>query len=284
MGIAEGVSIFEKVLKGGRYLFNQYRKNPALYLEGKLTTGLELAYRIIALFEAHGVNRTQIYRVFGNEFPAIKPSLDAETLQPLISAELIARISELFGVRKAWLEGESGRIYEPLCHYKDISAYVDFIRNLKERNPDQFCFLFALKPTHTADDLYVDHPDIALYFSEPIAEIDDKIIYRFHPIYGPLPWDHSSALYHLCAFFNVAYETRLLPLKGYSVPHNHLTKVAAGEVIPLCNVKVSGIWHPEDYAFPVGQYNGRVKTGDWQGVLNSFKNSGIQIGYKEEHS
>ena len=108
MDIAGGISIFDRVLGLGRHLFGQYRKNPSLYLEGKLTSGLELAYRIIALFEAHDVSRTQIYRLLGKEFPDIKPSLNAEALQPLISAELIAHVADLFGVRKAWLEGEAG--------------------------------------------------------------------------------------------------------------------------------------------------------------------------------
>ncbi len=280
--LAWGISIFDRVLGLGRHLFGQYRKNPSLYLEGKLTSGLELAYRIIALFEAHDVSRTQIYRLLGKEFPDIKPSLNAEALQPLISAELIAHVAGLFGVRKAWLEGEAGRIYEPLCHYKNISAYVDFIGKLKDRNPDDLCFLTALKPAHTVDDLYLDGPDIALFFSEPIAEIDDKTIYRYHPMYGPLPWDHSPALYHLCAFFNIAYEGRILPLKGYSVPQKHLAKVAAGEAIPMHHVKISGIWHPEDYAYPAGSYNGRVELGDWQGVMDYFKNSSVMIQLRKD--
>ena len=280
--IAGGISIFDRGLGFGRHLFGQYRKNPSLYLEGKLTSGLELAYRIIGLFEAHDVSRTQIYRLLSKEFPDIKPSLNAEALQPLISAELIANISELFGVRKAWLEGEAGHIYDPLGHYKNISAYVDFIRDLKDRNPDELCFLTALKSARTAEDLYVDQPDIALFFSEPIAEIDDKTIYRYHPIYGSFPWDHSPALYHLCAFFNVAYERRFLPLKGYSVSQKHLARVAAGEAIPMHHVKISGIWHPEDYAYPEGCYNGRVELGDWQGVMDYFKNSSVMIQCKEE--
>ncbi len=277
--IAGGISIFDRVLKGGRYLFGKYRKNPSLYLEGTLTSGLELAYRIIALFEAHDVKRTQIYRVLGKDFPEIKPSLDAEKLQPIISEDLFARISELLGVRQAWLEGENGPIYELLSHYKNISAYVDFIQKLKQRNPENFCFLTALKPVHTANDLYVNQPDIALYFSEPIAELDRKTIYRYYPMFGPFPWDHSPALYHLCAFFNVAYETRLLSLKGYSAPLKHVVKVASGEAIPMYNIKVkaSSFWHPVDYAYPEGHYKGRVKIDDWQNVLNYFEDSGVKI-------
>lgn len=51
-------------------LYGLYKKNPSHYLEGRLTTGLDVAYRALALFEAHGVKRTQIYCILGENSEA----------------------------------------------------------------------------------------------------------------------------------------------------------------------------------------------------------------------
>ncbi len=173
-------------------------------------------------------------------------------------------------MRKSWVEGDVGPIYTPVLLYKNFPAFVDFVRTLKERNPDDCCFFTALKARGTSDDLYADSPDIAVCFSEPIADLDGKQIYRHQPILGPFPWDHRPARYHLCAFLNVVDRTNLLSVKGYSAPPKYIAKVSAGEAIPLYRVKASVGWHPEDYGYPFGHTIGRFKTEEWQGMLEYF--------------
>ena len=132
--LAGALSISEKIVKGVKSLYRLYKKNPTAYLNGSLTSGLEVAYRIIALFEAHGVKRTQIYQLLSDQFPEVTPAIDAENLKNHLSGELIKTVSTLFSVRVAWLEGEDGPIYDPLIHYKDLAEFVDFVRKLKMRN------------------------------------------------------------------------------------------------------------------------------------------------------
>lgn len=270
MDVAGGLSIFDKVIQGGKFLLGQYRKNPAHYLDGELTSGLEIAYRIIALFEAHDVKRTQIYRILGDKFPEVTPALDVEKLQSILNGELVTRISEIFGVRQAWIEGEAGHIYDPLCHYKNFPDLVDFARKLKDRNPESFCLLTALKPSGTSDDLYKGNTEVALFFSEPITELDRKTIYRYYPIYGSFPWNHTPARYHLCAFMNVVDRISLFPVKGCSVPKKAISKVSSGEAIPHYQMKTTGVWHPENYGYPLGHTIGKLNLEDWQGVLEYF--------------
>ncbi|MDG5469961.1 hypothetical protein P9J64_16710 [Deltaproteobacteria bacterium IMCC39524] len=38
----------------------------------------------------------------------------------------------------------------------------------------------------------------------------------------------------------------------------------------MYQTKVTEIWHPEDYAYPLGQFNGKVKNDDWQKLLKYF--------------
>jgi hypothetical protein len=265
--------------------FKRKQKNEAkilrLYLSGMVTTGEGVANRIIALFEAHDVKQTQIYRLLGDQFPEVTPSLDEKELQSLLSAELIDRVSQLFGVRKVWLEGEEGRIYEPLFHYKDFPAFVAYVRMLRARSNDDYCQLTAVKTTGGSKDLYKTNPEIALFFSEPIAEIGNKMIYRYHPIFGPFPWDHAPARFHLCAFFRVVYDSRLFPLYGYSGSQKQIEKISAGEVVPMANEFFRGRWHPEDYAYPESQFHGRVKPGDWARMLEYFDGVDVLRNFDE---
>lgn len=264
------IGLIDPLRKIWRDLYGLYKKDPSHYLEGRLSTGLDVAYRVIGFFEAHGVKRTQIYRILGERFPEITPSLDAEKLLSILNEELIQNVCDLFGVRRAWVEGEDEKIYETLQQYKDFPAFVDFVHKLKELHPDEFCFLTMLKSSKKSADLYADMPDIAMFFSEPIAKLGDNIIYRYLPLYGSFPWNHQPARFHVCAFARIIENTPGFILKGYSVQRKYVEKIAAGKAIPHHRMKIKGGWHPGDYAYPEGQYNGRVKSKDWQELLEYF--------------
>ncbi len=270
--IAGLLSIFEKITKGGKSLYQLYRENPAPYLKGSLKSGLEVAYRIIALFEAHGVKRTQIYQLLDMQFPGVTPGIDAENLKNCLSGELIKAVSALFAVRQAWLEGEDGPIYNPLFHYKDFPEFVHFVGELKTRNQEDHCFLYVFKSATKSDDLYMDCPLIALVFAEPLGEIGGRTILRYYPMYGPLPWRDSVPRYHLSAFFNVADNTPYFVVKGYSVPPGQIEGLCSGEVIPKM-MKVKKTWHPEDFGYPQGYNIGRLSSEDWKAVLEYFRNT-----------
>jgi hypothetical protein len=267
--VAGSVSIFEKILKAVKWLYRQYKNNPATHLNGSLESGLEVANRIIALFEAHGVKRTQIYQLLGDKFPEVTPAVDAENLKNHLSGELIKSVSTLFSVRVAWLEGEDGPIYDPLIHYKDLSEFVDFVRKLTMRNSEDHCFFFAYKSANTSDNLYVDDPHIELMFAEPLGEVGGRTILRYFPVYGPFPWGHREARYYLSAFFNAADNTPGLVVKGYSVQSSVIGKIGNGEVLPR-QVKVKKTWHPEDYGYPQGYVIGKLSHDDWSDVLRYF--------------
>ncbi len=271
-------SILKDLLSLGRAVSNKYKKIPNRYLHGELTTGLEISYRIIALFEAHGIKRTQIYNVLKEKFPAIGPSIDATKLDSIISGDLLDFISESFGIRKVWLEGEDGPIYEPLLHYKNFEEFSCFVTDLVSNDSERVCFLTALKSISFSDDLYKSRPEVALYFSKPIFEIGDNIIYRYYPIYGTFPWGHGPAKLHVSAFFNFVDRARgILPI-GESVADD-IFKIAEGEMIPGPQVKIKNIWHPEDYGYPLGSTIGKLKPDDWTEVLEYFniKDGSVKI-------
>ncbi len=238
--IGGSLTILDKLFKGIKYLYQLYKKNPARYLTGSLSTGLELSYRIIALFEAHNVKRTQIYLLLGKQFPKISPTLDAGSLKDYINGEMLEAVSKMFGVRQSWLEGEAGPIYEPLLHYKGLKKYIDFIDGLNSRNSQNYSTLFVYKSSTVSEDLYADCPHVALVFAEHLIEIGDKQIYRYYPVYGTFPWTHGTARYHLSAYFNIADNTPDLIIKGFSASSKQVEEIGSGEIMGLCHVCRTG--------------------------------------------
>mgnify|MGYP001186439139 CR=1 FL=1 len=282
MDIPTGISIIEKSFKAGQFLFIWSQKRTARYLYVELQNGVDIANRIIALFEAHGVKRTQIYHFIGEEFPDVKPTITAEKLEQLIDKRLIDFISELFGVRKEWIEGEKGPIYPALCFYKNLSGFVAFCHDIIERHPDEFCFFVVLKDARCSDDLYKSQPEIRLYFAEPMGAIGDTTIYRYHPVFGGLPWDHLPARYHLQAFFNIAERTRKLIVKGYNVPGIKLSNLSSGNLIPEYGYRIKLIWHPADYGFPDDKRVGKIPAYKWENFLEFFSERD-EVGYLSEN-
>ncbi len=152
--------------------------------------------------------------------------------------------------------------------------FIDFIGDLKARNIPGHCILTAYKSSDTSVDLYDDSPHVALVYAEPLQEIGDKTIYRYYPVYGPFPWTHSPARYHLSAYFNVADNAPGLLVKGRSISPGLVEGIGSGEVIPsTLKGKVTGLWHPEDFGYPESYTIGKLSLEDWEGVLKYFGSS-----------
>ena len=205
-----------------------------------------VAERFVYLFAAHGVERTQILRFLGDNFKL--KLADFSTNSKLLLAldeEILDHVCALFGVRRSWIDGASEQMYDRQMHYKDLPVFAQFLAELTKMHPDQFCILHVYK---TSVDLFKEQPDVSLVFAEPIAEFDEATIYRYYPLYGPLPWRHVEARFNLYAFFTLAFSTRGLVIKGHDVQSKLIAEISEGKIIPE-TIKAEGVWHPEDYAF-----------------------------------
>lgn len=205
--------------------------------------------RFLYLFKAHGIERTQIPRFLGDKLGISVADVSTdERLLHVLNEKILNAACDRFGVRRAWVDDADKRVYDLLYHYKDLPEYVSFIKTLIEKHPEEFCILYAYKPSKTSTDLFKSCPDISLVFAEPIAEIDQQTIYRYYPLFGPLQWSEIPTRYNLYAFFTLAFSTRGLVLKGHDVPYRFISELAEGKIIPE-SIKTEGIWHPDDYAF-----------------------------------
>lgn len=205
--------------------------------------------RFLYLFKAHGIERTQIPRFMGDDFGLTVGDVSTDRkLLHVLDEKILSAVCERFGVRRGWMDGVDNQVYDLLYHYKDLPKYSNFIKNLKVKHPDQFCFLYAYKPDQTSPDLFKSRPDISLVFAEPIADIDQQIIYRYYPLFGPFQWSETPTRFNLYAFFTLAFTTSGLILKGHDVSFKFITELSEGKIIPEA-MKVEGFWHPDDYAF-----------------------------------
>lgn len=210
---------------------------------------LSVAVRFISLFKAHGIERTQIPRFLGEAFNLTLADISTDgNLLRVLDERILDEVCNLFGVRRAWIDGACEQMYDRQMHYKDLPEFARFIAQLIAKHPDEPCILHAYKPSKTSADLFKNHPDISLVLAEPISDFDGVTIYRYYPLHGPLPWGHAEARFNLYAFFTLAFSTRGLVLKGHDVPSKLISELSEGKVIPE-TIKAEGSWHPDDYAY-----------------------------------
>lgn len=231
--------------------------------------------RFISLFKEHGIERTQIPRFLGENFDISVADVSTdERLLHVLNEKILNAVCDRFGVRRGWMDGVDKRVYELLYHYKNLPDYVNFVKTITEKHPDEFCLLYAYKPANSSSNLFKSYPDISLVFAEPIAAIDQQTIYRYYPFYGPFPWDHSPARFNLYAFFTLALSTHGLALKGCEVSPKYINEISLGNIIPEA-IKNEGIWHPDDYAYSsinhkmpmdsneIGEFWNYIDEKDW---------------------
>jgi hypothetical protein len=135
-----------------------------------------IAARLVALFESHGVHRNQIPEFFGHGLDISSCASDEKLLEK-ITPEIIHDAVVPFGVNKDWLEGSSKEIYDIPDFYKYPERFEQYlIELLKNKSADKFSS-YVLTSNEKLVGAYYD----ALFvIAEPIGEINQRAIYRYH--------------------------------------------------------------------------------------------------------
>ena len=98
---------------------------------------LALAQRLVQIYKAHGVERTQIPRFLGNEFGLTLPDVSTdEKLLHALNENIINKTCDLFGIRREWLDGAELKIHPTHDFYKQPQEFSEFIESLLANNPD----------------------------------------------------------------------------------------------------------------------------------------------------
>jgi len=152
------------VIERGVNVFKRWKTRP-------VTT---VSQRFVELFEAHGVRRNQIPRVFGHDL-ALSDLVDNASLFAKLTEPVLDSACTLFGVRREWLDTAEEEPYAPHSFYKYPSDFQCFIEKLKDAHPET-----QLSGYLVVADKAVPQDQAFLILAEPIALLGDTTIYRYH--------------------------------------------------------------------------------------------------------
>jgi hypothetical protein len=142
-----------------------------------------LTGRFVRLFESHGVHRNQIPRFFGHGFQLKDVQTDAALIQCLTD-EHLADACQLFGVQRQWLERGEGQARVRHHFYAQPMGFSGFLDGLMTSH--QGALQAEVKATLFG---VLNRRDVesTLVLSEPIGELNEEMIYRYHHVdVGPL--------------------------------------------------------------------------------------------------
>ncbi|MES9901846.1 MAG: hypothetical protein ABW168_04070 [Sedimenticola sp.] len=204
----------------------------------------QLVVRLIVLFKAHGISRTQISRFLGSESDILLEDLaDDEKLIKKLDDELLDVICDRFAVQREWLDGETDHIYSVHDFYKCPEEFSVFLDSLLERNPDehiQGCVYRAKQPSRL-------ELDTLIVIQEPIGWIGDKEIVRYH-LCGEWVYGYWKARAYLAACVAIAW-SKGIHFIGKDVPTAWIEQLVKGKVfVDDEGLSVLGRWYPDDLA------------------------------------
>lgn len=201
-----------------------------------------VSHRFIRLFESHNVHRNQIPRFFGHGL-TLRDVQDEEFLIEKLDETLLDSASNLFGVRREWLEGAESQVYPYHDFYKHPEQVSSFLTNLQNANPDGDLNGTLIAPVEKQG-------DAVIILSELIGSIGEKPIYRYH-ICNNWLFDYWKSRAYLTAFVAIAWKFKV-HLNGRYLPLKEIKLLAEGNNLLNAdaeNVFLRGsFWYPEDMA------------------------------------
>ena len=183
--------------------------------------------RFIQLFQQHGIEASQIPRIFP------KISLDDlkshESLIKKLTPELLDEVSKLFVVSSQWLEGIGDEIYEHHSCYKRPELFFKLLNQIKF-DGDDYPIRILTSAEHLDFKSNAQQP-ILLIALEKIAFLGEEDIYRYY-IDTQWDWGHYPCRIQLKAIARVFYKAVHTPIPIFKVTFETLEAVADLKVVP----------------------------------------------------
>ena len=202
-----------------------------------------LVKRVKLLFKLHGVSETEIPEVY----PKItfKDLSENALLLDKLTPEFLNELAEFFDIRVDWLRSGEPSLFYPRYWYKDKTK--GFFEDLKkvdfkvEHNP------FEIITTEEKFDFRSEaYQPFILVVKVPIAQIDDRTIYRYL-VGSEWHWQHAT-----CRLGAKAIATRYYQLTGrmifiYTTTKDNFKKLSAQLITPNFNKMMNHHMSFEEY-------------------------------------
>lgn len=207
-----------------------------------------VATRFVRLFEDHGVHRNQIPRFLSSDLK-LSALRDNSTLLEALSDAHLDAACELFGTRREWLEGASGRIYETNWCYKAPERLLTDLARLG--SPSGISPLRAVATNLPLNMRSTVGHRIELVLVETAGWLGEQEIPRFRVFSGGFNWAYQESRHQIKAMVR-AYG-RVVPL--YQVTDEEIEGLYSGQIVPKRLLRGSLSTSPslEDYCMRRGE-------------------------------
>lgn len=225
---------------------------------------ISLVHRIRRIFSAHCLGPAHWARFFevakapfSIEFTDLQS--DA-TLVGWLSEKKIQWISQMFMIRREWIDGEDERISQEQSYDKDpnrffsiISAHTDA---LLWQNIGASPEAWFLRWGQGRDWVHKNDSRVFVIVRVPLARLSDElVVYKYISDFQPYPWSEGRTAVQLRAWVRLLHISKGLPCFGREVSHDLGREIWNNGVflhdIISDNSKTQRCrdnWHPEDHA------------------------------------
>lgn len=216
-----------------------------------------LVQRFVEIYQAHGIKRTQIPRLLGEEFGLTLDAVSTdEKLLAALNENLINKTCEVFGISREWLDGKDVPIYPYRWFDKNLNAFIDFLASLKQEEKRLQC-LFVKCPQDKLGKGDERWP-IAVVIRQEIdhwGHFSEDSIWRYYPLNDQYYfWGYERTRLQLKAMALIAWQFGIYT-GGCQLPPKDIEAMVEGSVFPNPLFKYLNhvAWHPEDYIFVKGE-------------------------------
>lgn len=190
----------------------------ASWVQNRINPVRKQAARILQVFEAHGIERTQINRLLPQDL-RLQPFQfsDADELKKAFKQEHITWLVDYFALEPAWLEGTSDEANQQIFSYKSPELLHQWL--LQHKDPAQEGFNFKLHLI-TADNRPICSASISYFAAilEVLVSDEDDRQSRLYHLNQGARFDHQPCLLHLMQILAIAHHHSVIMRRAILPP------------------------------------------------------------------
>jgi len=190
-----------------------------------------VATRFVQLFNEHGVETSQIPRVFPDV--TLGDLSVPSSLVTALTPEVIDRAAYMFGVQRDWLEGVSDEVYEPLNTYKEPARLLVHLKAYAQ--PGESLLLAPLRVVtvnRNLDGGSVAYQPLIPILLEPVMTIGEDTIWRYHVYREGFDWGYAQTRIELKVIARLVYRRLNTPIPLFQVTDAQMEDLLEGRLIP----------------------------------------------------
>jgi hypothetical protein len=231
----------------------------------------QVAVRFVELFDAHGVEVTQIPRLIP-EITLAQLASPKDLLAGL-TGSVLHKACVLFGIRREWLEGQGDVIYDCGYCYKSPERFFAELKQLS--SPATIAPVRAVATVDSLDYRSSAVQRVELVMVETAAWIGDQEIERFRVFTDGWDWRYPECRIQLKAMIRAYRE----PVPLYTVTPKEIEAWYAGEVVPRALMRGALCTSPslEDYCMSM-QENRQAKEIEELEAVMRFQSQRLLMG------